>query len=128
MFNLLILIAGVAAIVLVNWYFFMAPKAAVAASVSANGSQEVRITVEGGYSPAVIRVKQGTPVRLVFDRKDKSPCSDELVISEFGIRRFLRPFEQTVVEFTPSKPGSYDFTCGMSMLRGRITVNAAEEK
>jgi plastocyanin domain-containing protein len=122
MFNLLILAAGIAAIVLVNWYFFMAPRAAVAARASANGSQEVRITVEGGYSPAVIRVRQGTPVRLVFDRKEKSPCSDEVVISDFGIRRFLKPFEQTVVEFTPAKPGSYGFTCGMSMLRGQIEV------
>ena len=100
----------------------MAPKAAVAARASANGSQEVRIAVEGGYSPAVIRVRQGTPVRLVFDRKEKSPCSDEVVISDFGIRRFLKPFEQTVIEFTPAKPGSYDFTCGMSMLRGQIEV------
>ena len=122
MFNLVILVAGIAAIVLVNWYFFLAPKAAVSAKTSTSGSQEVRITVEGGYSPAVIRVKQGTPVRLVFDRKEKSPCSDEVVISEFGIRRFLKPFEQTVVEFTPAKPGSYDFTCGMSMLRGQIEV------
>lgn len=122
MFNVLILVAGIAAILLVYWYFFMAPKAAVAARASANGSQEVRITVEGGYSPSVIRVKQGTPVRLVFDRKEKSPCSDEVVISEFGIRRFLKPFEQTVVEFTPTKPGSYDFTCGMSMLRGQVEV------
>jgi plastocyanin domain-containing protein len=122
MFNLLILIAGVAAIVWVNWYFFMAPKAAVAAKASTNGSQEMRITVEGGYSPSVVRVKHGAPVRLVFDRKEKSPCSDEVVISEFGIRRFLKPFEQTAVEFTPTKPGSYDFACGMSMLLGRIEV------
>ena len=122
MFNVLILIAGVAGIVLVNWYFFMAPKSAVAARASANGSQEVRITVEAGYSPAIIRVKQGTPVRLVFDRKEKSPCSDEVVISEFGIRRFLKPFEQTVVNFTPAKPGSFEFVCGMNMLRGQIEV------
>ena len=122
MSNVLILIAGVAAIAWVNWYFFMAPKAAVAAKTPTNGSQEVNITVEGGYSPSVVRVKKGVPVRLVFDRKEKSPCSDEVVISDFGVRRFLRPFEQTVVEFTPAEAGSYEFTCGMGMLRGRIEV------
>jgi plastocyanin domain-containing protein len=122
MSNVLILIAGVAAIAWVNWYFFMAPKAAVVARTATNGSQEVIITVEGGYSPSVVRVKQGVPVRLVFDRKEKSPCSDEVVISEFGVRRFLRPFEQTVIEFTPAEAASYEFACGMGMLRGRIEV------
>lgn len=124
MMNLLILVAGAAAIALVNWYFLMAPKVAVAAKASADHSQQVSITVEGGYSPSVIRAKGGQTLRLVFDRKEKSPCSDELVIPDFGIRRFLKPFEKTVVEIGPTKPGSYEFTCGMSMLRGRIEVEA----
>jgi plastocyanin domain-containing protein len=121
MFEFLILIGGAAAIVWVNWYFFMAPKAAVAAKAS-GGGQEVDITVEGGYSPSVVRVKKGQPVRLVFDRREKSPCSDEVVISDFGIRRFLKPFEKTVIDLTPTKTGSYEFACGMNMLRGRIEV------
>jgi hypothetical protein len=37
MLNLLILTAGVAAIVWVNWYFFMAPKAAGVAKVFRTG-------------------------------------------------------------------------------------------
>jgi len=86
--HLMIVIVGVAAIAWVNWYFFMAPKAAVMAKPASNGSQEVCITVEGGYSPSLVRVKKDAPVRLVFDRKEKSPCSDEVVISEFGVRRF----------------------------------------
>ena len=122
MFNLFILIAGIAAIAWVNWYFFMAPKAVIRAKASANGGQGVLITVEGGYSPSVIRLKQGAPARLVFDRKEKSPCSEEIVINEYGIRRFLKPFEKTPVEFTPTKAGKYSFTCGMSMLRGEIEV------
>jgi plastocyanin domain-containing protein len=124
MSTLLILLAGAAAIALVNWYFFMAPKIAVAASASADDNQEMSITVEVGYSPAVIRAKSGQTLRLVFDRKEKSPCSDEVVIPDFGIRRFLKPFEKTVVDIVPAKPGSYEFTCGMSMLRGRIEVEA----
>ncbi len=124
MSNLWILLAAGAAIAWVNWYFFLAPRATVAAHVKPNGTQEVLITVEGGYAPNLVRVKQGAPVRLVFDRKEKSPCSDELVISEFGVRRFLKPFEKTVVELNPTKPGSFEFTCGMSMLRGRIEVGA----
>ncbi len=122
--ELLIFIAGVGAITWVNWYFFMAPKAAVMAKVSTGGSQEVNITVEGGYSPSVVRAKQGQPLRLIFDRREKSPCSDEVVISEFGVRRFLKPFEKTVIDFTPTKTGTFEFACGMSMLRGQIQVEA----
>ncbi len=122
MLDFLILTAGVIAIAWVNWYFCMAPKAAVTAKRSASGSQEVTITVEGGYSPSVVRVKKGQPVRLIFDRQEKSPCSDEVVISDFGVRRFLKPFEKTVVDLNPTKAGSFEFACGMSMLRGRIEV------
>ena len=124
MLDIMILLAGAAAIALVSWYFFMAPKVTVAARASADDSREVSITVEGGYSPPVIRAKSGQALRLVFDRKEKSPCSDEVVIPDFGVRRFLKPYEKTVIDIVPAKPGSYEFTCGMSMLRGRIEVEA----
>lgn len=26
------------------------------------------------------------------------------------------------VEFTPERPGEYEFTCGMGMLRGKVVV------
>jgi plastocyanin domain-containing protein len=121
----LILAGGVTAIAWVNWYFFLAPKSAAAARTGAGGVQEVDVLVEGGYSPSVIQVEVGRSVRLIFDRKEKSPCSDELVISKFGIRRFLKPFEKTVVEFTPERAGTFTFACGMNMLRGEIQVNRA---
>ncbi len=122
MLHLLIFVAGVGAIVWVNWYFAMAPKAAAVAKVSEGGSQEVTITVEGGYTPAVVRAKKGQPLRLRFDRMEKSPCSEEVVIPAFGVRRFLKPFEETVIEVTPTVAGSFEFACGMSMLRGQIEV------
>jgi plastocyanin domain-containing protein len=119
----LILMASLAAVAWVNWYFFMAPKAAVVAKASAaGGGQEVSITVEGGYSPSVIRAKKGQLLRLIFDRKEKSPCSDEVVISEFGVRRFLKPFEKTVIDVTPTTAGTFEFVCGMNMLRGQIEI------
>jgi plastocyanin domain-containing protein len=115
-------IAGLAAIVAVNWYFFFAEGQASAAVLAAGGTQEITIQVKGGYSPSIIRVKSDTPVRLVFDRQETATCSDELVFGDFGIRRFLPPFEKTVVELTPTEPGSYEFTCGMGMMRGRMVV------
>jgi plastocyanin domain-containing protein len=61
-------------------------------------------------------------VRLVFDRQETSGCSEEVVFPDFGIRKFLPAHRQTTIEITPERAGSYEFTCGMSMLRGRLTV------
>lgn len=84
--------------------------------------QEVQITVQGGFSPAVVRVAKGRPVRLVFDRHEKSPCSSEVVIHGLGLRRALTPFSKTTIEFTPDHTGTIPFSCGMNMLRGQIEV------
>lgn len=118
----MVVVAGLAAIAWVNWYFFLAGRTTAEAAVGAAGVQQVTITVQGGYQPAHVKVKQGSPVRLVFDRQETSGCSEEVVFPDFGIRKFLPAHRQTTVEITPERAGSYEFTCGMSMLRGRLTV------
>ena len=126
-----VILGGVAAILWVNWYFFFAERAIAAASgdssdaTTAGGAggtapSQVEITVDGGYSPSAVRVKSGRPVRLVFDRRDTSSCSEEVVLPDFGIRKFLPSGRRTVIEVTPKNPGTYEFMCGMSMLRGRL--------
>ena len=119
--QLVVTLLGLAAILWVNWYFFLARPEAVAADAGP-GPQRVRIEVKGGYAPAVIRVRAGRPVRLDFHRDEASGCTEEVVIPAFGIRAFLVPHATTPVEFTPGRPGSHEFTCGMGMLRGRIIV------
>jgi plastocyanin domain-containing protein len=114
-----VILAGLGAIAWVNWYFFVAGRS-VAPAVA--GPQEQIITVDGGYSPAVGRVKAGRPVRLVFDRKDSGSCSEEIVFPDFGIRRFLPTGTKTVIELAPAKAGRYEFMCGMSMLHGKLIV------
>jgi plastocyanin domain-containing protein len=121
-----VVVAGLAAIGWVNWYFFVASRR-VSASVmpTRTGSvAEVRITVRGGYDPATVRVKAGAPVRLVFDRQETSGCSEEVVFPSFGIRKFLPTGKPTSIEITPPAPGRYEFTCGMSMLRGAVVAEA----
>lgn len=117
-----VLLAGIAGIAWVNWYFFFAGRSSVAAAVGAGGLQEVTVTVRGGYEPAEVRVRAGAPVRLIFDRQETSGCSEEVVLPDYGIRRFLPAHDTTVIEFTPEEAGSYDFMCGMSMMRGKIIV------
>ena len=119
----LVILIGLAAIAWVNWYFFIAGRSPVPAVPGATGNDSVReqtITVDGGYSPAVVKVKAGEPVRLVFDRRDTGSCSEEIVFPDFGIRRFLPAGKETVIDVTPPKAGRYEFTCGMSMLRGAL--------
>ena len=118
--DMLVIGGAIAAIIWVIWYFFFAEQRAVAANVADGGRQDVTIIVRGGYEPSTIRVKAGTPVRLVFDRQETSGCSEEVVFPDFGVRKYLPANEQTVLELTPTRPGTYEFTCGMSMLRGKL--------
>jgi plastocyanin domain-containing protein len=121
--NWIVLVAGVAAIASVNWYFFLARRPAASAQVSA-GVQEIEIVVRGGYDPGIVRVKRGVPVRLLFNRQDTSSCSEEIVLPDFGIRRFLPTGERTAIELTPDKAGEFEITCGMSMLHGKLIVES----
>ncbi len=121
----LVLAGGAAAIAWVNWYFFVAgrrPAAAATASSNAGQVQEVTIAVRGGYSPAAVRVRRGAPLRLHFDRQETSGCSEEVVLPAFGIRKFLPAHQTTTIELRPDTSGSFEFTCGMGMLRGRLIV------
>ena len=119
--NWIVIAAGLAAIAWVNWYFFFASRGVAVATPAAGGApSEVVITVDGGYSPALVRVKAGRPVRLIFDRKDTSSCSEEVVFPDFGIRKFLPTGKRTSIDLAPAEPGRYEFMCGMSMLHGAI--------
>jgi plastocyanin domain-containing protein len=111
----LLLIAGVA------WFFFGEREKAVA-GVTEGGVQVLRVTVKGGYSPDTLVVKRGRPVRIEFDRQETSSCSDTVVFGDFGVSRPLPAFQSTPVQFTPEKAGTYEFTCGMNMMRGRLIV------
>lgn len=119
--------ASAAAIGWINWYFFIAGRHATRVAAGDGGRQEVVVRVDGGYEPSAIEVMAGRPVRLSFDRVDTSGCSEEVTLPDFGIRRFLPTGARTTVEFTPATPGTYVFTCGMGMLRGRLVVTRATE-
>ncbi len=130
--ELIVVLASIAAIAWVNWHFFVAGRPRIAATAGvvrpgvvgsdATAPTEVVIVVDGGYAPNAVLATAGRPLRLVFDRRDRNPCSDEVVIADFGVRRFLPTGERTTIEITPTAAGRHDFTCGMSMLRGTIIV------
>ncbi len=122
--KLLITVGGLSLIGLELWWFlFSKPKSLKAETKK--GVQEVTIVVNGGYDPSYVVVKTGQPVRLNFDRKDPSSCLEQIRLPEFRIAKTLPIDRITAIDFTPDKPGKYEFTCGMNMFRGTIEVQPA---
>jgi P-type Cu+ transporter len=102
------------------WFFF-GPRQSSRAEVRA-GVQEVEVTVKGGYSPSVIRVRQGVPLRMTFDRQEGGECTSEVVFPDFRMRRTLPAFARSTVELLPDQTGEFGFACGMNMVHGRLIV------
>ena len=118
-------VVGGAALVLFLLWFFFGEREALAAEEGAGGVQEIDITVRGGYAPDRVVVRAGSPVRLNFYRDETSSCSESVVFADFQIARQLPAFKKTAVEFTPERPGEFTWTCGMSMMRGKLVVEPA---
>ena len=122
--QVVVLVTGSLLVVAILWYFFGARERIVAVE-GKGGVQELRVTVKGGYSPDLIVVTQGRPVKLDFYRDETASCSEEVIFGDFGIARKLPAFATTSIEFTPDKAGEFTFTCGMAMLRGKLVVQPA---
>ena len=120
--QIFMILSGVVLTVLIAWYFWFAPKAQTRVAVSASGAQEVAVTVKGGYTPDVIVVQKGRPVRLTFTRQESSACSEKVLFPDFNQNALLPEGEQVTLEFTPDKAGEFGFQCQMGMLRGKLIV------
>lgn len=115
-------LAGLALIAWIVWYLLLSRRSEEAVAAARAGVQDVEVTVKGGYSPDVILARPDVPLRIRFRREEDSPCSEEVVFPDFGIRRHLPAFETTVVEIPASPQGTYSFACGMNMMHGTLTV------
>ncbi len=106
----------------VAWYFWFSEPEGTRAKATASGVQETLITVKGGYTPDVIVVEAGKPVRLNFRREETAACSEQVIFPDFKKQATLPPNKTVTIEFTPEKPGEYEFQCAMGMLRGKIVA------
>jgi Cu+-exporting ATPase len=112
--------AGAALLAGIQVFFFGKRRPRAARAEPARGA--VTIRVEGGYDPDTVIAPKGKPLRLLFDRREDSPCSDEIVFPDFGIRRRLPAHAVSEVVITPDRAGEFPFSCGMNMLHGKIVV------
>ena len=113
---------GLVAIAGVAWFFWGSRREGVRAAVTSSGVQETMVLVKGGYTPDVIVVDAGTPVRLNFRREETAACSERVLFPAFGRSADLPEGEIVPIDFTPEQPGEYGFECGMGMLHGKLVV------
>lgn len=119
--RILVTLGGLLLSATVAWYFWFSERKGVKLAAT-GGVQEVLIKVKGGYSPDVIVVEAGKPVRLNFHREETALCSEQVLFPDFNKQATLTAFQTVPVEFTPTKRGEYGFQCGMGMLRGKLIV------
>ena len=121
--QIVVTVGGAVLVGFILWFFF-GPRAATVARRTSAGVQEVQVEVRASYSPDRIEVEAGRPVRLMFVRREANPCTEQVIVPAFGIVRDLPVGRPVPVEFTPARPGEYEFHCGMNMVRGRVVVKA----
>ncbi|MET9904816.1 heavy metal translocating P-type ATPase [Streptomyces sp. NPDC006446] len=119
-----VVLVSAALIAALGWYFF-GPRRAGAARLE-GGVQRVEVTVRGGYSPDLIKVRQGIPVEVVFDRQEAGECTSRVVFPDLKVGAGLPAHQRTIVRLNPDRPGSFGFACGMNMIHGTLLVEPAE--
>jgi len=80
-----------------------------------------------GYSPNVLFVQKGIPVRWVINVKQMFECTNEILMSEYNIRKKLN-YGENIIEFIPQKLGEIKFSCGMQMVWGKFMVTEEDEQ
>ena len=113
-----------ALLVFLAWFFFGPRRSTHTENVGT--MQSITVTVKGGYSPNTIEAILGVPLNIIFDRQESGSCTEQVIISSFGIIVDLPAFKKTSVTFTPDREGSFDFACGMNMVHGKLIIKLAE--
>ncbi len=114
--KIIVIIAGFFGIAFTYWFFLMKKDKEVEVK------DIVEIKVSGGYSPDTIVIPLGKTTKITFLRTDPTECLEDVVLSDFKIRKNLPLNEKVVIEITPQKTGEFPFSCGMGMFHGKIIV------
>lgn len=107
---------------IVLWFFGKRGDSEAEATMPESNKQEVEVVVNGGYTPNTVVLKQGVPASIVFDRKDPSGCFSHVMFPDFGVNEELPVNEKFTVAIDTSKPGEYQYACGMNMFHGKVII------
>src|SRR3989339_654079 len=76
-----------------------------------------------GYSPNVLYIKPGIPVRWVIEVVQTTHCTEAIMIEPLGIKRKLAP-GTNIIEFIPPEGAKeIKFSCEMRMVWGKFIVS-----
>lgn len=92
------------------------------ASAIKDDYQEIKIDLTYNNYDDII-VQKDIPVRLVIhvEKKYLTGCNEEIVLSEYKIRKKLVEGDN-IIEFTPTKTGTFPMNCWMNMINNTIKV------
>ncbi len=114
--KIFVLLLGGFGIGFVYWFFLNKKEKEVEAKDS------IEIRVEGGYTPEVISVPKDKTTKLIFFRKEPNSCLEEVVLSDFKIRKTLPLNQAVTIPIHPKQSGQFRYSCGMNMYHGKIIV------
>lgn len=120
--RVLVDLVGLGLIAFIVWFFWLVRAKGVRAAVTSGGYQEQMVLVKGGYTPDVIVVEAGKPVRLNFVRQESVSCSEMVLLPAFNKSATLPEGQTVPVEFLPKDRGEFEFSCQMGMFRGKLIV------
>jgi len=81
-----------------------------------------KITVSGGYEPAVVTLKQGVPAQLTFTRTSAQGCLDSVHSDELRFETDLPLNQPQTVAIPTDHAGEFTYSCGMDMFQGKVVI------
>jgi uncharacterized protein len=83
---------------------------------------KMEVSRERGFYPNFHVIKKGIPVEMEIDTKlQLGGCMSTMVIPEYDVAHFLQ-MGKTTVRFTPTREGTFPFTCSMGSKQGDFLV------
>lgn len=83
------------------------------------GVQKISVDASQGYNPNTLELKAGVPAEITFSQS--GGCTAVVQSSDLGFSEDLTSGPKTV-KLDGLSAGTYNFACGMDMVRGTIVV------
>ena len=89
-----------------------------------DGKQVLKMEASSkGYDPSTLKVRAGIPVQWEINDTGTTGCTNAIVSKDlFPDQISLMPGQISTKEFTAQKPGRYQFSCWMGMVKGEINA------
>lgn len=116
------LTTGTAAVI-ISLLLFLSPTTQAESKVEIiDGKQMISSTLSANTYPS-ITVKKDAPVKwsIYAQEENINGCNNRIFIDEYGIEYTFKPGDN-LIEFIPTKTGTFQYSCWMGMIRATINV------